>query len=313
MTSVLRLQAPAKVNLYLRILGKRPDGYHEIETLFERIDLADELAFAPQASGLTLTCDDPGLSCGEDNLVLQAARLLQRVCAVGHGAAIRLTKRIPIAAGLGGGSSDAATTLVGLNQLWNTRRSVSQLCELAAQLGSDVPFFLSGSPMAIGRGRGERCEAIDGAPSLSHVLVVPDARLSTKDIYAGWETTRAQGAAERGLTATSGSLSMVVHALRNGPAMAGLAHGLWNDLEPEAIRRCPVIQRIQADLRAKGCVSAHVSGSGPSVFGLCADPRQARDIADSMRQGSPPSWRVEAIQTDPQEHGCQLTSRGLDS
>ena len=119
MSAALRLRAPAKLNLYLRVIGRRPDGYHELETLFERLDLSDELAFAPQPSGVALTCDDPGLSCGEDNLVMKAAHLLRRACGATQGAVIHLTKRIPIAAGLGGGSSDAATTLVGLNRLWS--------------------------------------------------------------------------------------------------------------------------------------------------------------------------------------------------
>src|SRR3989338_1345252 len=170
---------------------------------------------------------------------------------------MHLTKPIPIAAGLGVGSSDGAATLIGLNQLWKAGVQPEQLVELAAQLGSDVPFFLTNSPFAIGRGRGERCEPLDG-PSLAHVLVVPNERLSTREVFS---------TARFDLTVERPSLSMVEHALRNG-SLGELAEGLWNDLEPEAIRRCPVIAVYQSRLKELGCLGVRVSGSGPSVFGL---------------------------------------------
>ena len=286
---MIHLRAPAKLNLYLRVLGRRPDGYHEIETLFERIDLADEMTFEEHPQEVRLTCTDPELSCGEDNLVLKAARLLQQSGGAQQGTRIHLTKRIPIAAGLGGGSSDAATTLLGLNELWGLQFELRQLVELAAKLGSDVPFFLSEVSFAIGRGRGETCEPIVGGSRLFHILVCPNTRLSTKEIYDG---------AQFDLTASKPSITMVLHALRNGPAMAGLATGLWNDLEPEAIRRCPVIPLIQSHLREWGSLSAQVSGSGPSVFGLCRDLAHAQDVATRIRARSADSWRIEIIQTD---------------
>jgi len=329
---MLCLQAPAKLNLYLRILGRRSDGYHEIETLFERIDLADELQFE-KSSDLILTCDmsystiqrgrvsrrrsravggsTPGggaherdvavtgpaqteleiitrLSCGEDNLIMKAARLLQRVSGTKHGARIHLTKRIPIAAGLGGGSSDAATTLLGLNELWSLQLDQPRLIELAAQLGSDVPFFLSQAPFAIGRGRGEQCEPLEVQAHLVHVLVIPNAQLSTKEVY---------GSGGFDLTASKPSLTMMIHALRNGPALAGLAEGLWNDLEPEAIRRCPIITVIQSQLHQFGCLGVRLSGSGPSVFGLCRDRAHAQDIVRRLRLQAPPAWRTELVET----------------
>ena len=286
--SRLRLRAPAKINLFLRVVGKRPDGFHELETIFERIDLADELTFEA-APVLSLTCSDPNLSCGEGNLVLKAARLLQKASGTSQGAKIHLTKRIPIAAGLGGGSSDAAAALQGLNRLWKLQWPKGKLIELAAQLGSDVPFFLYDVPFAIGRGRGERCEPIEGQP-LAHVLVVPDTHLSTKEIY---------GALNLPLTAPPSSISMVAHALRNGPDLAGLATGLWNDLEAVAIRRCPVITQIQGQLRAAECLSTRLSGSGPSVFGLCRDRAHAHQVATTLRAHITESWRIEFVQTEP--------------
>ena len=178
---MLRLAAPAKLNLSLRVLGRRPDGYHEIETLFERIDLADELTFEPHEA-LALTCTDPALSCGEDNLVLRAARALQQESGLTRGARIHLVKHIPIAAGLGGGSSDGAATLLGLNALWDLRWTRARLAELGARVGSDVAFFLTDTPFAIGRGRGERCEPVAGARALVHVRAVPPERLATADV-----------------------------------------------------------------------------------------------------------------------------------
>jgi len=287
MRDALRLAAPAKLNLYLRVLGRRPDGYHEIETLFERIDLADELTLAPDAE-LTLTCSDASLSCGEENLVMKAARLLRQASGTSDGARIHLDKRIPIAAGLGGGSSDAAATLVGLNELWGLHWPRARLAGLAARLGSDVPFFLVETPFAIGRGRGEACEPIPEAPRLAQVLVAPPERLSTSEVYAG---------ARFDLTAPRPSISMVAHALCNG-SLGELAKGLWNDLEPEAIRRCPVLATIQALLRDGGCVGTLVSGSGPAVFGLCTDARHAQAVVDGMRNRSARSWRIEIVQTD---------------
>ncbi len=292
---MLHVLAPAKLNLYLRVLGKRPDGYHEIETVFERIDLADELTFEPHQD-LVLTCTDPTLSCGEDNLVVRAARLLQQASGGCRGARIQLAKRIPIAAGLGGGSSDAAATLLGLSRLWELGWDATRLIPLAARLGADVPFFFSEAPMAVGRGRGEVCEPMAGARRLTQLLVVPSDRLSTKDIYAQ---------ARFDLTAPKPSITMMQHALCNG-SLGELARGLWNDLAPEAIRRCPVIATIQSILDRLGCVGVCVSGSGPAVFGLCADMAQAEAIAGSVRRHP---WRVQIVQTWRGEPASKVSVR----
>ena len=252
---MLRLHAPAKLNLYLRILGRRPDGYHELETLFERIDLADELTFKPQARGITMTCDDPTLACGASNLVTKAAHLLQQTCNVSQGAAIHLAKRIPIAAGLGGGSSDAAATLIGLNRLWALRLSAQRLRQLAGPLGADVPFFLERGPFAA-----------------------------------------AKPLKKSSLTVSRRSISMLLHALRNG-SLSELASGLRNDLQPEAIRRCPVIQDIQGFLQSCPCLGTMVSGSGPSVFGLCQDRAHAETASRRLREKGGSSRRIAVVKT----------------
>ena len=285
----LRITAPAKLNLYLRVLGKRPDGYHELETIFERIDLADELTAKPAASGLTLTCSDPALSCGADNLVLKAAHQLRQATGTTQGAALHLSKYIPVAAGLGGGSSDAAATIKLLNDLWRLDLAIGQLREIGAALGSDVPFFLEPEAFAIGTGRGERCEPLPSPLRLAHVLVTPDERLSTREIYA---------ASQFDLTAQKPSITMMRHALCNG-SLSELAKGLWNDLEPEAIRRCPVIPIIQAQLRQFGCLGTRLSGSGPSVFGLCRDTAHAQEVLAQLRRDPDAgSWRLNLVHTE---------------
>ena len=280
------MRAHAKINLYLRVAGKRPDGYHELETLFERISLADEITFDPHPT-LSLDCNLPELSCGEDNLILKAARLLQKETSTNQGARIRLTKRIPIAAGLGGGSSDAATALIGLSRLWGLPIAQQALITLGAQLGSDVAFFLYNAAYAVGTGRGEICQPVAAGLKLAHVLVVPNIPLSTPEIF---KSSRFD------LTAPKPSIRIAQHALSNG-SLSELASGLYNDLEPEAIRRCPVIGTIQTTLTQLGCLATRMSGSGPSVFGLCSNLEQAKQVAHALRQKTTQPWLIEIAET----------------
>lgn len=282
------LRAPAKINLYLNVVGKRNDGFHEIETVFERIDLADELTFQSHPDEIQIVCSDPNLSCGPDNLIYKAAILLKKASRINKGASIHLNKRIPIAAGLGGGSSDAAATLLGLNKLWSLALSRSDLVRIGAKLGSDVCFFLQDKPYAVGSGRGEQCKALDTSHKLTHILVVPEERLSTKEIYDGLDLR---------LTGKAPSINIISHALCNG-SLSELAEGLWNDLEPEANRRCPTIKKIQSLLQHLGCVGVSLSGSGSSVYGLCSDPAQAEEIFTNLQIKANPSWRIEIVQTD---------------
>ena len=285
----MRLLAPAKLNLYLRVLGRRPDGYHELETLFERIDLADELTFELHPRELRLTSDAPTLSCGEDNLVMKAARLLQAERASPCGAHIHLVKRIPISAGLGGGSSDAATALIGLNALWNIGLEHSTLVRLAATLGSDVPFFLCEGTFAIGRGRGEACEPLAITSRLIHVLVSPSVRLSTKEVFER---------AQFDLTVPEPSITILLHALRNG-SLGELAKGLFNALEPEAIRRCPVIHDLHTCLRNGGCLGTLTSGSGPTVFGICEGADHAERVVRWLRAHGSADWTISVAASSP--------------
>jgi 4-diphosphocytidyl-2-C-methyl-D-erythritol kinase len=271
--------APAKVNLYLEARGRRPDGYHEIETLILAVDLCDEITLAPDPSGkLCLTCDRAELSAGEDNLVLKAARLLKERTGCGRGAAIRLVKRIPWAAGLGGGSSDAAATLAGLNELWGLGLPTARLSELGAELGSDVPFFFH-APAAVCTGRGEGVRPVTTGRSFDIVIVKPEAGLNTAEVYREFAARGAEGAAP--------GPGPAVEALAEGDAEA-LGKALFNRLQGPAFRLCPPAAELYGRLRASGAAGCLLSGSGSSLFALCRDDREAARVIDDLRRGWPP-------------------------
>jgi len=270
--ATIRVRACAKVNLFLRVLGRRPDGYHDIETIFQSIALCDELAFAPRTRpGLVLRVELSGargsLPVGDDNLVQQAARVLLEAHGGPVGASASLLKRIPIGAGLGGGSADAAATLVALNELWGLGLREDELHALAASLGSDVPYCLVGGTAA-GRSRGELVTRLDAAPKLWFVLGILDEPLSTAEVYARWRPASPPAASAEKLTA----------ALRTGEVEA-IANALHNDLDVAAQSLRPVLAEKKDVLVDAGAAAACVSGSGPTVFGLCKGRDEARRVA----------------------------------
>lgn len=272
----------AKLNLTLEILGKRADGYHAVRSVMQTIGLADRLEVAA-ADELVFSCDDPALAT-PDNLVYRAARLLQTECGARAGAALRLEKRIPAAAGLGGGSSDAAGTIVALNRLWKLRLCLAEQQRLAARLGSDVPFFLSGGT-ALATGRGERITPLPPLPRHWVVLVFPPARLSTAAVYG----------AVIPADYTAGVITAdTVAAAQHG---ARLPQTRWyNALARPARALAPGIEAAQAALLRAGARYAHLSGSGPTVFSLCHDEAAARMLAAALQreghstQAAPFAW-----------------------
>jgi 4-diphosphocytidyl-2-C-methyl-D-erythritol kinase len=268
-SNVLVLSAPAKVNLFLEILARRPDGYHDLVTCMVLLDLEDTLTFQPAAE-LELTCDRPGLSTGPDNLVWRAADVLRQHSGYAGGAAIHLTKRIPAEAGLGGGSSDAATTLVGLNRLWNLRVPVAELARLAARLGSDVPFFLSGKA-AWCTGRGEHVAPFEMPTDLHFVLVCPPVGLSTAAVYRQVE-----------VPAEPRPTESMRQALARGDA-AAIGASLFNRLQAPAERLCPAVAALRQtfdNLAPHGWVWGHqMTGSGSSYFAVCRDTEAAARCA----------------------------------
>jgi len=276
----LVLQTSAKVNLVLEVLNKRSDGYHEISTVMQSVDLFDRLTFE-SAPAISLEVDDPSLPTGEENLVVRAARLLQRASCVNEGATIRLTKHIPVAAGLGGGSSDAAATLLGLNQLWRLRWPRARLIELAGRLGMDVPFFLAGGP-ALATGRGEEIRRLTAVGSYALVLVNPRVALSTREVY---ERVPKDWQAEPGAT------RRLMDALRTRNALR-VAAALANTLERFVMPSVPAVSHMKAALLAAGALGTAMSGSGPTVFGIARSLDQARQIRQRVTRRDWSSWAV---------------------
>ena len=274
----VEIQAPAKINLFLEVLAKRPDGYHEIETLMARVGLFDSLSFtSTENSDIRLDCrwslgssrDMGELPPAEKNIVTRAASLLQQRSGCKQGAAIQLVKRIPSTAGLGGASSDAAATLVAANLAWKLGWSRERLMALAAEIGSDVPFFLAGGS-AVCRGRGERIEAAE--PVFVHVVVVrPPVGLSTPEVYSRCVPARAPKTV--------------------GPLLESLAKGEWrmvreslvNRLEEPASQLTPWIGRLRQEFEQAGCAIHQMSGSGSSYFGICRSRNHARRVAGRLR------------------------------
>lgn len=280
----LSFLAPAKVNLFLEVLGKRPDGYHELETLMVALDWCDRLEFHPDESGvLTLTCDDPDLSCGPDNLVIKAAETLRRNANCDGGARIHLEKRIPMQAGLAGGSSDAAATLKGLNQLWGMGLANEELARLGAEVGSDVAFFFS-SGAAWCTGRGEKVQAIKLGRALDFVIAHPGVGLSTADVFR-----------RVSIPAKPRSGSELRRAVEQGD-VEEIGRRLHNRLQEPAEALCPQVRALREKLESAGPVGALMTGSGSAVFAVCGDRNDAMRVARTMSAevGGPSPDELEA-------------------
>ncbi len=274
-TTNVTVFAPAKLNLFLKVLGKRADGYHELETLMVSVGLYDTLVFSDDPTGnLSLVCRDGGSrstgsparempDAGADNLVVRAARLLQEATGTSHGARIELVKRIPLAAGLAGGSSDAAATMWGLNRLWNLGLSTPELMRLAARLGSDIPFFLCSAAAAVCRGRGEIVEPLPLTARFWFVVARPSTGLATADVFRACRLSTIEWTAERlAASLTAGRL----------PEAAGFFH---NALQEPAERLNPEVTRLKQAFARQPFSGHQMSGSGTSYFGLCRSRRQA--------------------------------------
>lgn len=266
------------MNLSLEVLGRRPDGYHDLRSVMIPISLADELDLALRPEpGVRVRVEGADLPTGPENLVHRAAlRLLDAVCgpdaaARGPGVEIRLIKRIPVGAGLGGGSSDAAGTLLGLDRLLDARLGPARLAEIGLGLGADVPFFVHGRP-ALATGVGERLVPLPEPPTLWFVLVNPGFAVSTAWVFAEFA---ASGAARARLTPAD--RQSTIDRFLQGPALAGLA--LRNDLEAVTLRAYPALGALKAELSSAGATATLMSGSGPTVFGIFLDELAARAAA----------------------------------
>lgn len=273
--------APAKINLGLRVLRKRPDGFHDIETVFLRIPWADVLHAEP-AEDLTMTCSDDALPTDDRNLVMKAARLLRQEYEPAAGARLHLEKHIPYGAGLGGGSSDAAAALILLNELWNLGLDGTQLARHALKIGSDVPFFL-GSEAAVGTGRGEQLEPLIDPetdepfrPAFPMVVAVPEEAVSTSEAYAMITPRQDDRADLRGAV-----LSQDLERWRRD---------LVNDFEIPVFEAYPAIAEIKRALESAGAGYAAMTGSGSAVYGFFKEHDKAAAATEALQQSGHGTW-----------------------
>lgn len=275
----------AKINLYLDVLQRRGDGFHDLETLFQSVSLYDTLTFKARHEGITLEGAPPELGPAASNLIVRAAHLLQKHTGTKQGAAISLEKRIPAAAGLAGGSGNAAATLAALNRLWELNLPDGDLHALGLELGSDVPFCLLGG-FAAATGRGERLTPLPAAPPLQwFVLLHPAVAVSTPAVFNDPRLTKNAAAVIDGMTPAFAGL---VNALARGedatapPADTARAPLFYNAMEAVTFAMHPDLARWKAWLLEAGCAAAMMSGSGPTLIGVCRDRAQAEAIAAAV-------------------------------
>ena len=262
--------APAKINLTLRVLGRRPDGYHELESVVARVSLCDQVIVRKcSAPGIMLTCDRPDLPVDANNLAYRAARLLLADANVEQGLEIELRKQIPPGAGLGGGSSNAATTLELVNQLCGINYSTERLAALGGQLGADIPLFLWPSPSVM-RGIGHDVETLSRGLQGGVVLVLPEIHCSTADVYRAWKALQESEGAPAG---------EIEKAMGDPERLLQLC---GNDLEPAAFRVVPALAELGAKLRDVAGQPVRMSGSGSAFFTITPDETRAAELAQRL-------------------------------
>ncbi|PTQ53057.1 MAG: 4-diphosphocytidyl-2-C-methyl-D-erythritol kinase [Hydrogenibacillus schlegelii] len=296
----LWITSPAKINLTLEVLGRRPDGYHELDMLVVAVDLADRLRLVLRDDGaITLSTSNGTLPLGEKNLAVAAARKLQAASGVRAGVHIEIEKRIPISAGLGGGSSNAAAVLMGLNALWGLGYDRERLQTLGAEIGSDVPFFFHGGTARV-QGRGERVEPLPDVGPWTIVIARPPLYVSTADVFRALAVDRLP---------PPGETAAAVAALQAGRREAVLRH-LRNDLEAVTFRLYPEVRRLKEKFYAFGAEYALMSGSGPVVYGVFPDGRRARRVVHSLRGFLRDVYLVQTLGARSSPRGMTAVSKG---
>ena len=280
MPTAVSIRAHAKINLDLRVLGTRADGFHELRTVFQALALHDVLECIPRPGPFAIECDTAGVPLDRSNLIWKAAQALWRSLRRDgdvRDIVVRLQKRIPLQAGLGGGSADAAAALLGLARAWGVQLQPSQFTDVAATLGADVPFFLSGGT-ALGLGRGDEVYPLADLPRHWIVLLIPGFGVSTAEAYGWYDGERELGRGQ---------------AVREPQYVPGpwpsRAAQMINDLEAPIARHYPEIEQMKLALRRAGALAAAMSGSGSTVFGLFQKPREASHAVDRL---SGVGWRV---------------------
>ena len=285
MSGQFEKNSPCKVNLILNILRKRSDGFHELETVMQPVNLFDRLSFTQRGREVRLTCSEPTLPTDSGNLVHRAASAFLRQAGISDGVEIHLEKKIPMAAGLGGGSGNAATTLLALNELFGHPLPATRLQEIAASLGSDIPFFLQKNP-ALAVGRGEQVTSLDPFPALNgaaFLLIHPGFGIATAWAYK--ELARFPKA----LNGEPGRAQKLIHLLQSRDLKtAGAA--LYNSLEAPALEKYPLLALYQEFLRSEDAPAVLMSGSGSTTFAIAPSEPDAHRLENRLREKFGPCW-----------------------
>lgn len=285
------IKSYAKVNLFLKVLDKRPDNYHNLESLFERISLFDKITLKNRPDNrIKITCDHPGVPVNESNLCFKAAKLLQDEFGIDKGLDIKISKRIPVGAGLGGGSSNAASVLIALNKLWKLNLTKAKLAKFASKIGSDAVFFVYEAPFAEARGRGEKIHVLNklNKVKLWQVLIAPKVHVSTPLIYSKFDQFS-------GLTKSASNVKILTSILvRKYPVSSpGL---LFNSLEQVTLKLYPEVRRVKETLKAFGSENILMSGSGGAVFAIVPSGRKAAVLVKRIKRVVKP-WQAFAVST----------------
>ncbi len=275
-----RIKANAKINLALDVVGKLPNGYHEVKMIMQSIGLCDELTLEKTTGGISVTTDSQDLSCGEDNLVCKAARLMFDAYGISGGVRIHLQKNIPIAAGMAGGSADAAAVMKGLSRLFDLEAPLSRLMELGVSVGADVPYCILGGT-ALAEGIGEKLTPLTPVPDFYLLIAKPDISVSTKYVYEHLDLA--------GITKHPDVRGMAT-AIESG-SLQGVLDRMGNVLETVTAGAYPVIGSVKRRMRELGAVNSLMSGSGPTVFGIFLS-EQAAEFACQQLKSEEPAMQV---------------------
>lgn len=271
----IKIEARAKINLTLDVVGKRPDGYHEVAMVMQSIDLHDVITLTANSGGIEVSADHPDVPTGPDNLAYKAAEMI-RPDGFSGGVHIHIQKNIPMAAGLAGGSTDAAAVLTGLNRLWRLNKPLEELLELGSRIGSDIPFCILGGT-ALATGRGEKLTTLPPAPEMWLVLAKPPIGVSTKEVYGQFDLSLVGRRPDNGA---------MVRALKAGEPRE-ITGNLVNVLESVTLRLYPEVSDLKERLLKAGAQAALMSGSGPTVFGLVPDRQAAEQVAERLQEELP--------------------------
>ncbi|MEW6618132.1 MAG: 4-(cytidine 5'-diphospho)-2-C-methyl-D-erythritol kinase [bacterium] len=269
---MIKLLAPAKINLFLNVIAKRQDGYHELETILQKVELYDTIILESKDDGIELECPEvPGV----ENLAYKAANLLKQELEVKKGVKIKIEKNIPIGAGLGGGSSDAGTTLIGLNKLWSLGLSQTEMILLSSKLGADVPFFIINQGLSYATGIGTTLTPLPPLPQFWVIIIWPKIKISTAKVYENVNFM---------LTNEPIKSKIILDVVKEGN-IEQISNLLYNTLEEIVLLQYPVIKKLKEKLINLGALGALMSGSGSSIFGIVKTQLEAVNIYDKLKGG----------------------------